>query len=139
MPGFEDYDHKERGAALSVFDGGNVLFSHGFAGIRDKYHVYEFNEMCEEYFGVKNAISVSSGTAGLKIALKAAGVRPGDEVITQGFNFIATIEAIIDCGAIPIIAPIDDFLNLDLEKTKKLSNKLISFSKLFVNCINLLL
>ena len=40
---------------------------------------------------VLNAISVSSGTAGLKIAA-AAGVRPGDEVITQGFNFIATIE-----------------------------------------------
>ena len=41
---------------------------------------------------------VSSGTAAIKIALKSLGVKPGDEVITQSFNFIATIEAILDCG-----------------------------------------
>ena len=122
MPGFEAYDHREKEAALSVFDEGNVLFSHGFAGLRKKYHVFEFNDMCQKFFEVNNAISVSSGTAGLKVALKAAGVKAGDEVITQGFNFIATIEAIIDCGAIPIIAPIDDHLNIDIERTKKLIN-----------------
>ena len=122
MPGFEAYDHREKEAALSVFDEGNVLFSHGFAGLREKYHVFEFNDMCQKFFEVKNAISVSSGTAGLKVALKAAGVKAGDEVITQGFNFIATIEAIIDCGAIPIIAPIDDHLNIDIDRTKKLIN-----------------
>ena len=64
---------------------------------------------------------VSSGTAAIKIALKAIGVKPGDEVITQGFNFIATIEAILDVGAIPIITNIDDTLNMcpqDLKKDK---------------------
>ena len=120
MPGFEVYDHKEKEAAISVFEGGNVLFSHGFNGLRDKFHVKEFNEKCESYFNVNHAISVSSGTAGIKIALKAAGVKRGDEVITQGFNFIATIEAILDCGAIPIIAPIDQNLNMDCEATKEL-------------------
>ena len=123
MPGFEVYDSRERNAAISVFDEGNVLFSHGFNGLRKKFHVHEFNSMCESYFSVKNAISLSSGTAGLKTALKAVGVGPGDEVITQGFNFIATIEAIIDCGAKPIIAPIDNNLNMDLEKTESLINK----------------
>ena len=120
MPGFEVYDHREKEAAISVFDGGNVLFSHGFKGLRKNFHVHEFNEMCQNYFETSNAISVSSGTAGLKSALKAAGVKPGDEVITQGFNFIATIESIIDCGAKPIIAPIDEYLNMDLEGTEKL-------------------
>ena len=120
MPGFEVYDHKEKEAAISVFEGGNVLFSHGFNGLRDKFHVREFNKKCESYFKINHAISVCSGTAGIKIALKAAGVKEGDEVITQGFNFIATIEAILDCGAIPIIAPIDQNLNMDCEATKEL-------------------
>ena len=123
MPGFEVYDEKEKEAALSIFDEGNVLFSHGFNGLRKKFHVHEFNAMCESYFNIKNAVSVSSGTAGLKTALKAAGVGEGDEVITQGFNFIATIEAIIDCGAKPIIAPIDKNLNMDLNKTESLISK----------------
>jgi len=50
MPGFEVYDHKEKEAAISVFEGGNVLFSHGFNGLRDKFHVREFNKKCESYF-----------------------------------------------------------------------------------------
>tara|TARA_B100000886_G_scaffold296523_1_gene223765 strand:- start:19426 stop:20553 length:1128 start_codon:yes stop_codon:yes gene_type:complete len=120
MPGFEVYDQREKEAAISVFDGGNVLFSHGFNGLRKNFHVHEFNEMCQNYFETSNAISVSSGTAGLKTALKAAGIKPGDEVITQGFNFIATIESIVDCGAKPIIAPIDEYLNMDLKGTEKL-------------------
>ena len=49
----------------------------------------------------------------LKIALKAVGVKPGDEVITQAFNFIATVEAIIDCGARPVIVNVDNSLNMD--------------------------
>ena len=123
MPGFEVYDNQEKEAAMSVFEGGNVLFSHGFNGLRDKFHVQEFNKDCESFFGVRNAISLSSGTAGLKTALKAVGVNPGDEVITQGFNFIATIESILDCGASPIIAPIDENLNMDVEQTSNLITK----------------
>jgi 8-amino-3,8-dideoxy-alpha-D-manno-octulosonate transaminase len=58
-------------------------------------------------------LAVSSGTAAIKIALKALGVKPGDEVITQAFNFIATVEAILDVGAIPVITNVDDSLNMD--------------------------
>ena len=45
------------------------------------------------------------------------------EFATQGFNFIATIESILDCGASPIIAPIDENLNMDLEQTSNLITK----------------
>jgi len=48
------------------------------------------------------------------------GVKPGDEVITQAFNFIATVEAIVDIGAIPIIANVDDSLNISVEDIEKL-------------------
>ena len=67
----------------------------------------------------KYALAVTSGTAALKIALKAMGVKRGDEVITQAFNFIATIEAILDIGAKPIIANVERSLNIDVKDVKK--------------------
>ena len=66
---------------------------------------------------------VSSGTAAIKIGLKSLGVKNGDEVITQSFNFIATIEAILDAGAIPRITSIDESLNMCPKDLKKKINK----------------
>ena len=74
-----------------------------------------------KFFLIQNIVS-SFATAVLKIALKSVGIKPGDEVITQSFNFIATVEAILDCGAIPVIANIDDTLNID-PKIPKLITK----------------
>ena len=65
---------------------------------------------------------MSSGTAAIKVGLKALGVKYGDEVITQSFNFIATIEAILDLGAKPIITNIDDSLNMCPDDLKKKIN-----------------
>ena len=83
-----------------------------------------FEENFAKFVGSKYSIMVSSGTAAIKTALIAAGVRAGDEVITQCFNFIAVVEAIIDIGAKPIITEINQSLNMcpiDLERkiTKK--------------------
>jgi 8-amino-3,8-dideoxy-alpha-D-manno-octulosonate transaminase len=114
MPGFELIDNAERDAVCSIFDEGGVLFAHGFDSIRKRFHVREFESRCCEYFRTKYAHATSSGTAAIKCALKALGVGPGCEVITQGFNFIATVEAIIDCGAEPVICDVDDNLHLDV-------------------------
>jgi len=56
---------------------------------------------------------VTSGSAALKVALTAMDVGPGDEVIAPAFDFIATYEAILEAGAIPVMGDIDDSLNLD--------------------------
>ena len=124
MPGFELIDDKEKSAVLKIFDEGGVLFAHGFDSLRQNYHVRDFEAQCSTYFGSPYTLALSSGTAALKCALKSLGVGIGDEVITQGFNFIATVEAIIDCGAKPVICSVDDNLHLDIENCcNKITNK----------------
>ena len=123
MPGFELIGKEEQKAVSEVFDEGGILFSHGFDSLRKKYHVREFEEKASSYFNSKYCVALSSGTAGLKCALKAVGVTKEDEVITQAFNFVGTVEAIIDCGAKPIICGIDSNLHLDLKDLKKKINK----------------
>ena len=114
MPGYELIGKEEQRAVNQVFDEGGILFAHGFDSLRKRFHVKEFEMNASQYFKSKYCVAVSSGTAGLKSALKAVGVKPGDEVITQSFNFIATVEAIIDCGAKPIICGVDGNLHLDI-------------------------
>lgn len=113
MPGFELIGEDERNALNTLFDEGGVLFAHGFQGMRKKYHVREFESMVAEKLNTQHALAVTSGTSALKVALKSLGVGPGDEVITQAFNFIATVEAILDLGAVPVIANVDKTLNMD--------------------------
>ncbi len=115
MPGFELIGKDEADAVSEIFNEGGILFAHGFDSIRKRYHVREFESNCSQYFKVDYSRAVASGTAGLKCALKAVGVKQGDEVITQSFNFIATIEAIVDCGAKPVICDIDENLHLSID------------------------
>jgi len=71
------------------------------------YYVKEFEAAFAAYIGVKHAISVSNGTAALHLALLAAGIGAGDEVITPATTFIATANAVTYCGAKAVIADVD--------------------------------
>ena len=100
MPGFELFGDEEKKEIADVLDTG-VLFRYEFAEQRKGiYKVREFEEKFAAYCGASYAQAVTSGTAALKVALTALGVGPGDEVITQGFTFVATWEAILEVGAI---------------------------------------
>ena len=69
--------------------------------------VRAFEEEMATYCGTRFAVGVASGTDALHLALLACGIKPGDEVITSPFTFIATTEAITNCGAIPVFVDID--------------------------------
>jgi perosamine synthetase len=74
----------------------------------------EFEEAFAEMVGARCASAVSSGTAGLHLALRAVGVQDGDEVITSPFSFVASANAVIYERARPVFADIDPVtLNLD--------------------------
>lgn len=76
------------------------------------------------YVGARHALSVSSGTDALLLALMSYGIKAGDEVITTPFTFIATAEVIALVGAKPVFADIDETTyNLDVEKVKPLINE----------------
>lgn len=78
--------------------------------------VKEFESAVGSYLGVKHAITCGNGTDALRIALQAAGVKQGDEVITTAFSFFATAEAIAQAGAVPVFADIDGVhFNMDTE------------------------
>ncbi|MBN2031686.1 MAG: DegT/DnrJ/EryC1/StrS family aminotransferase, partial [Deltaproteobacteria bacterium] len=113
MPGYEVVGEEEKNEILDVLSR-KVLFRYGFDEQREGiYKVRAFEKEFARYCGVKHALAVSSGTAALRVALAALGISPGDEVITQGFTFVATWETILDAGAIPVFAEIDDTLCLD--------------------------
>src|SRR4030042_3693277 len=113
MPGYEVIGQEEKEEVLDVLSR-NIFHRYDFDEQRKGiYKVYQFEDEFARYCGVNHALGVSSGTAALKVALAALGIGPGDEVITQGFTFVATWESILDAGAIPVFAEVNDTLCLD--------------------------
>lgn len=126
MPGHELIGQEELDQIIDIFKNSNgVLFAHGYDAKRaGRYRVREFEQAVAKKMGVKYCQAVSSGTAAIHTALHALKIGPGDEVITQSFTFVATIEAINALGATPILVDIDETLNMCPEALKKaITNK----------------
>lgn len=120
MPGYEVFGKEEKQAIDELFEkNGGILFAHGFDALRKGiYRVREFEKAFAGYVRAPFGQAVSSGSAALKVGLKSLGVKPGDEVITQAFTFVATVESILDVGATPVLVDIDDTLTMSPEALK---------------------
>ncbi|HWA06358.1 MAG TPA: DegT/DnrJ/EryC1/StrS family aminotransferase [Ignavibacteria bacterium] len=79
--------------------------------------VKKFENNVEKYLGTKHAIGCASGTDALQIAMMALDIKPGDEIITTPFTFVATTETIAILGAVPVYVDIEPAtFNIDVSK-----------------------
>ena len=86
--------------------------------------VSSFQANLEQYTGSKHVIPVGNGTDALQIALMALGLKPGDEVITPTFTFIATAEVVALLGLTPVVVDVDwDTMNISLDAVRKAITK----------------
>lgn len=116
MPGFEIFGDEEKKEVTDVLETG-VLFRYGFEGARNgHFKALEFEKKLCEITGADYSHLCSSGTAALCTALAACGIGAGDEVIVPPFTFVATFEAIINAGAIPVFSEIDETLCLNPDR-----------------------
>ena len=118
-PGYYWMGKEEEEELLDVIRG-HYLFRYGSekdAGFRHKVKTLE--EEIIAGFGCKYALAVSSGTAALIVAMAAAGIGPGDEVIVPGYTFIASMSSVIANTAVPVLAEVDESLTLDPEDVER--------------------
>lgn len=119
MPGFELFSDDERKEVHDVLDSG-VLMRYGFDGMRNgHWKAKELEQALAKQFDVNHTQLVSSGTAAVSVALAVTGIGAGDEVIMPTFTFVASFEAIMMLGAVPVLVDIDDTLTLDPEAIRK--------------------
>ncbi|WP_299130119.1 DegT/DnrJ/EryC1/StrS family aminotransferase [uncultured Winogradskyella sp.] len=113
MPGFELFSDLERKEVNDVLENG-VLMRYGFDAMRNGHYKAKALESELALTFKSNYVQlVSSGTAAVTVALASAGIGAGDEVIMPTFTFVASFEAIMMLGAIPVLVDIDDTLTLD--------------------------
>jgi dTDP-4-amino-4,6-dideoxygalactose transaminase len=110
---------EEKKALLEVIEEG-YLFRYGSPNNPAfKAKVYLLEQAIASRVGVGFSVAVNSGTSALLVALSGLGIGPGDEVIVPGYTFIASISSIIYARAIPILAEVDQTLNLDPEDVRQ--------------------
>jgi len=118
MPGTELFGNEERKEINDVMETG-MLFRYNHDQQRNGiWKAREFEAEVRKITGAKYAHAVSNGSAAIAIALAATGIGTGDEVIVPPFTFIASVEAVLFVGAIPIFAEIDETLCLSAEGIK---------------------
>ncbi len=113
MPGFELFGPEERKEVNDVLETG-IYMRYGFDGPRKGiWKSKELEAAITKTFGVKYAQLTSSGTSALTTALAILGIGAGDEVIMPTFTFVASFEAVLSVGAVPVLVDVDETLTLD--------------------------
>ncbi len=92
-----------------IFEGGDYI-------LRD--HLRQFESDIASFLGVKHAVGLNSGSDALHLSLLAAGIGSGDEVITVAHSFVATVAAIVHCGARPVLVDVGEDFNMDMRRVE---------------------
>lgn len=118
MPGMEFFGAEERKEVMDVLETG-ALFRYNHDEMRKgNWKAKELEAEVRNFTGAKYAHAVSSGSTAVACALSAAGIGHGDEVIVPPFTYIASNEAVLYAGALPVFAEIDENLCLSAEGIK---------------------
>ena len=118
MPGFEFFGDEERKQIDDVMSTG-ILMRYGFdAQRKENWKAKELEQRITETFGCKYAQLTSSGTSAVTTAMAALGIGYGDEVIMPAFTFVASFEAVISVGAVPVLVDIDESITLAPDAVK---------------------
>jgi len=105
FPGMHYLDDEEVEAAIRVLKSRSLF---RYYGIDLQGEVDAFEKEFAQFLGVKHALAVTSGSGALQVALSALGVGPGQEVIVPAYMWVAVIAAVVNLGAIPVLADIDE-------------------------------
>ncbi|MFC2059686.1 DegT/DnrJ/EryC1/StrS family aminotransferase [Chloroflexota bacterium] len=92
------------------------VLSHGDLIMRKQ--LTQFEENAASFVGVKYAVGLNSGTDALYLSLHAAGIGPGDEVITVAHTFVATVSVIVHLGAMPVLVDVGEDYNMDVDSVE---------------------
>lgn len=104
---YEMFADEYRAAAIRALDSGWYILGKELESFESEYAAY---------MGSKHCVGLNSGLDALILAIRALGIGSGDEVIVQANTFIATVIAIVESGATPILLEPDEYHNLDVEK-----------------------
>ena len=122
MPGYELWSEEERKEVKDVLETG-ILMRYGFdAARKGSWKSKELEDAICGTFGCSYAQLTSSGTSALTTALSALGIGAGDEVIMPAFTFVASFEAVLSVGAVPVLVDIDETLTLNPAAVSKAIN-----------------
>jgi dTDP-4-amino-4,6-dideoxygalactose transaminase len=106
-------DPKEHYRNLKVEIDGAIIDCLTKGDLICRQHLREFESHFAAYVGVKYAVGLNSGYHALEFSLRAAGVGSGDEVIVPAHTFVATVSAVVNCGAKPVLVDVREDFNLD--------------------------
>ncbi len=119
MPGYEFFGEEERKEVNDVLETG-ILMRYGFDGPRKGiWKAVELENAIKQTFGAGYAQLTSSGTTALTTALTVLGIGAGDEVIMPSFTFVASFEAVLSVGAVPVLVDVDETLTVNPEAVLK--------------------
>jgi dTDP-4-amino-4,6-dideoxygalactose transaminase len=110
FPGVHHMDDEEVQAALRVVRSRSLF---RYYGVHPQGEVAAFESEFASFLGASHALAVTSGTGALHVALSALGVGPGHEVIVPAYLWVSVVAAIVNLGAIPVLADIDESFSVD--------------------------